>query len=291
MQTAELVLDARAKLGEGALWDEHTQQLYWVDILGSQLHRYTPATDTDEVFSVGQHVGTVVLRESGGVMLAVKDGFARFDLDTETLDIITNPEKDIDGNRFNDGKADPAGRFWAGTMAYNALPYAGSLYCLEVDGTVSKKESDVTISNGIVWTSDHKTMYYIDTTPKVITAFDYDKATGNISNGRIVVKVPDDMGSPDGMAIDSKGQLWVAHWGYGAVVCWCPKTGEKMTEISVPASQVTACAFGGEDFKTLYITTARNNLSAEQLQKEPFAGGLFLAQTDVVGLPSYRYQG
>lgn len=289
MQTAELVLDAKAELGEGPLWDERNQQLYWVDILGSQLHRYTPATQTDEIFSVGQHVGTVVLRESGGVMVAVRDGFARFDLDTETLDIVANPEKDIEGNRFNDGKADPAGRFWAGTMAYEQSLYAGSLYCLDVDGTVSKKERDVTISNGIVWTADHKTMYYIDTTPRVITAFDYDKATGNITNGRIVIKVPDNMGSPDGMAIDSEGQLWVAHWGYSAVVCWCPKTGEKISEISVPASQVTACAFGGDDFKTLYITTANHNLSEEQLRQQPLAGGLFVAKTDVAGLPTYRY--
>lgn len=291
MQTANLVLDAKAELGEGALWDERTQQLYWVDILGSKLHRYTPATDTDEVFEVGQHIGTVVVREGGGVMVAVKDGFARFDLETETLDIIANPEKDIEGNRFNDGKADPAGRFWAGTMSYEQKSYAGSLYCLDTDGTVSKKESDVTISNGIVWTQDQQTMYFIDTTPKVITAFDYDKATGNISNGRIVVKVPENMGGPDGMAIDSKGQLWVAHWGYSAVVCWDPKTGEKISEIAVPASQVTACAFGGEDFKTLYITTANHGLSDEQLREEPLAGGLFAAQMEVAGLASYRYGG
>lgn len=288
---AKLLLDAKAQLGEGALWDEREQVLYWIDIMGKKLHRYNPATQNDEVFNVGQHVGTVVLDESGGILLAVQSGFARFDLETEKLDIIVNPESHIEGNRFNDGKVDPGGRFWAGTMSYNATPHAGSLYCLDIDGTVHIKETDVTISNGIVWTADHQTMYYVDSTPRVITAFDYEKATGNISNGKIVIKVPQHMGSPDGIAIDSKGQLWVAHWGYGAVVCWCPKTGEIMQEIKVPASNTSACAFGGADMKTLYITTARIGLSDEKLADEPLSGGLFIVETDVVGLATYRYQG
>lgn len=288
---AKLLLDAKAELAEGPLWDESEQVLYWVDIMGGKLHRYNPATEIDEVFNVGQDVGTVVLDEAGNVLLAVKDGFARFDLETETLDIIANPESEIENNRFNDGKVGPGGRFWAGTMAYDMTAHAGSLYCLDTDGTVSQKEKDVTISNGIVWTADHKTMYYVDSPPRVIYAFDYDKASGNISNGRIVIKVPEDMGAPDGMAIDTKGQLWVAHWGYGAVVCWCPKTGEVMDEIKVPANQTSACAFGGEDFKTLYITTANTGEFAGANANEPHAGGLFVARTDVAGLPSYRYGG
>lgn len=288
---ANLLLDAKAELGEGPLWDEREGVLYWVDILGATLNRYDPKTNTNQSFDVGQHVGTVVLDESGGILLAVKDGFARFDPVTETLAILATPEAQIEGNRFNDGKADPAGRFWAGTMAYDGTPHAGSLYCLDTDGTVRKQESDVTISNGIVWTPDHKTMYYIDSPSHVVTAFDYDKATGTISNGRIVIKVPEHMGLPDGMAIDTKGHLWIAHWGYGAVICWNPTTGEKMHEIKVPASHTTACAFGGDDFRTLYITTARTELSDEQLEKEPLAGGLFVIELDVEGLPTYRYQG
>lgn len=291
MSDVKLVLDAKAELGEGALWDEQKQHLYWLDILNGEIHRYTPANKTDEVFSVGQHTSAIVLSDSGDVIVATKNGFARFDLETETLKFIVDPEKDKGNNRFNDGKADPAGRFWAGTMSYDVEAYAGALYCLETDGTVSTKEEDVTISNGIVWTADYQTMYYVDSAPNTITAFEYDKATGSISKGRIVVKVPDDMGSPDGMAIDTQGQLWVAHWGYGAVVCWCPKTGEKISEIAVPASQVTACAFGGEDFKTLYITTARTGLSDERLEEEPLAGGLFCVQTEVTGLATYRYGG
>lgn len=288
---AQLLLDAQAQLGEGALWDEREGVLYWLDILASQLHRYHPETGKNETFTVGDHVSSVVLDEAGKTIVTTKNGFARFDTTTNTLTPITNPEAHIEGNRFNDGKADPAGRYWAGTMAYDMTPHAAALYSLDTDGMTKLKEPDVTISNGIVWTPDHKTMYYIDSTPRVVYAFDYDKDTGAITNGKIVIKVPETMGSPDGMAIDSKGQLWIAHWGYGAVVCWCPTTGEVMQEITVPASQTTACAFGGDDFKTLYITTARTGLSDEALQEQPHAGGLFVVQTDVAGLPSYRYKG
>lgn len=288
---AKLLLDAKAELAEGPLWDEREQVLYWVDIMGSKLHRYNPATGTDEVFNVGQNVGTVVLDESGNILLAVKDGFARFDLETETLDIIANPESAIEGNRFNDGKVGPGGRFWAGTLAYTGTAHAGSLYCLDTDGTVSLKEKDVTISNGITWTEDQKTMYYVDSPPRVIYAYDYDKASGDISNGRVIIKVPEDMGVPDGIAIDTKGRLWVAHWGYAAVVCWDPITGEVMDEIKVPASQTSACAFGGEDFKTLFITTANTGEFIGSNADEPYAGGLFVAQMDVAGLPMYRYGG
>ncbi len=288
---ADLLLDAQAQLGEGALWDEREGVLYWVDILGSQLHRYTPQTGTNETFAIRQHVSSVVLDEVGNIFVTVKDGFAQFDPQAKTLHLIASPEPPLVNARFNDGKADPAGRYWAGTMAYDFTPHAAVLYCLDTDGTISIKERDVTISNGIVWTPDHQTMYYVDSSPRVIYAFDYDKASGAITNGKIVVKVPESMGAPDGMAIDSEGQLWVAHWGYGAVVCWCPKTGEVIDEISVPASQVTSCAFGGDDLKTLYITSARDGLSDEALLSQPHAGGLFVAQTDVVGLPTYRYRG
>jgi len=288
---AKLLLDTKSELGEGALWDEREGVLYRVDIMGKKLHRYNPSTGVDEVFNVGKHVGTVVLDESGGVLLAVQDGFARFDLETETLEMIATPEQYVDSNRFNDGKVSPDGSFWAGTMAYEGTSYAGNLYRLDPSGNIHLEEPDVTTSNGIVWTEDHKTMYYIDSPTRVVTAFDYDKESGSISNGKIVIRVPDEMGVPDGMTIDSKGQLWIAHWGEGAVVCWCPTTGEKMQEIKVAASHTTSCAFGGADMKTLYITTARVGLSDEQLENEPHAGGLFVFETDVVGLPAYRYKG
>ena len=207
----ELLVDAHAQVGEGPLWDEERQVLYWVDILSSLLYIYDPATGENRVLDVGQHVGTVVIRASGGLMLAVREGFASFDLETQELTLIANPEAHITGNRFNDGKCDPAGRFWAGTMAYENPTNQGSLYRLDTDLSVHKIFGDVAISNGIIWSLDHTTMYYIDTLRKNVRAFDYADDTGDISNERVIVNVPEEIGMPDGMAIDSEGMLWVAH--------------------------------------------------------------------------------
>jgi sugar lactone lactonase YvrE len=286
---AELILDARAKLGEGALWDARRQVLYWVDILKNALHVYDPLAQADRVIDVGQYAGTVVPRRAGGVMLALQHGFASLDLETEELDLIHDPEPHLPGNRFNDGKCDPAGRFWAGTMALDFTPNAGRLYCLDPDLSVRVVLGNVTISNGIVWRPDHTTMYYIDTPTRQVDAFDYDVETGQIENRRVVVRVPEEMGLPDGMAIDSEGMLWVAQWeGYG-VSRWDPATGRLLQSVDVPVGQVTSCAFGGENLDQLYITTARVELSAEQLKAQPLAGGLFRADVGVTGLPAFEF--
>ena len=287
--TANLLYDARAELGEGPLWDEREKVLYWVNIQGHKLHIYDPATGENQSYDIGQPVGTVVLREYGGVMLALRDGFAAYDPTSGKLDMIADPEADKPENRFNDGKCDPAGRFWAGTM--HAQPYRGALYRLDTDMTVHKMVEDVSISNGIVWTADHKTMYYVDSPVLTVYAYDYDNDTGDINNCRSIIKVPEGMGVPDGMAIDNEGMLWIAHFGGSAVHRWDPASGEIVETIDVPASQVTACAFVGDNLDTLYITTARTGLSDEQLAGEPHAGSLFVAQPGVTGTLTYRFKG
>ena len=288
----ELVLDAKAELGEGALWDERTRRLYWVDIVGQALHIYDPASRENKTYKVGQMVSTVVLSETGGVLLAVQNGFARFDPDSGKLDILVDPEANKPANRFNDGKCDPGGRFWAGTMDIAAtVPNQGSLYRLDPDMSVHTMLTDVSISNGIVWTADLKTMYFNDTTPATVTAFDYDHATGNLSNPRVAIQVPEEMGSPDGMAIDSEGMLWIAHWSGGAVRRWNPITGTVLETIELPTSNITSCAFAGDNLDELYITSARVSLSDEQLRQQPHAGGLFRVNTGVTGTPSYRFKG
>jgi sugar lactone lactonase YvrE len=289
---AELVLDAKAELGEGALWDEQTGRLYWVDILNHALHVYNPAAHEDTSYSVGQMASTVVLSETGGVLLAVENGFARFDLESGKLTILVDPEADIPSNRFNDGKCDPAGRFWAGTMDRSAtIPNRGSLYRLDADLSVHTMLTGVSISNGIVWTADMKTMYFNDSTPYTVTAFDYDHAAGVISNPRVVIQIPKAMGMPDGMAIDRDGMLWIAHFFGGAVRRWNPHTAQVMETITLPTSNVTSCAFGGEQLDELYITTARDSLSEEQLRRETYAGGLFRVKLDTIGTLSYRFKG
>ena len=287
----ELLVDAHAQVGEGPLWDEERQVLYWVDILSSLLYIYDPATGENRALDVGRHVGTVVTRASGGLMLAVREGFASFDLETQELTLIADPEAHITGNRFNDGKCDPAGRFWAGTMAYENPTNQGSLYRLNTDLSVNKMFGDVAISNGIIWSLDHTTMYYIDTLRKNVRAFDYDVETGDISNERVIINVPEEIGMPDGMAIDSEGMLWVAHYGGSCVSRWNPSTAQLLEKIDLPVTQVTACAFGGPNLDTLFITSAAQELDAAELERQPLAGGLFSIKTPYQGVPSFRFGG
>jgi len=287
----QLVVDAHAQLGEGPIWDDESKRLYWVDILSNHLHAYDPATKVNRTWDVGQHVGTVVPRAQGGVMLALYGGFAAFDLETEEMTFFTDPEADLPGNRFNDGKCDPAGRFWAGSMAYENPSDQGNLWRLDLDGSVHKIMDNIAISNGLVWSSDSKTFYYIDTRAYNVRAYDYDDASGNISNERVVIEVKQGMGGPDGMAIDAEDKLWVAHFGGGCIRRWDPESGRVMETVDVPAAQTTACAFGGPDLDTLYITCAAMGLSDAQRAEQPHAGGLFAIKTSVRGRPTFRFAG
>jgi sugar lactone lactonase YvrE len=278
----ELVLDAKAELGEGAFWHEQEQRLYWVDIEGRKLHLFDPATGQDRAIDVGERIGTVVPTQDGKALVALQNGIHLLQLDTEELTLIANPleSKDI---RFNDGKCDPAGRFWVGSMHLEQKENAAALYRMEHDGSVKKVLSGKTISNGIVWTADQKTMYYIDTPTRQVMAYDYDPATGDISNPRVAVEVPEEAGSPDGMAIDAEDKVWVAHHGGHAVIRYDPETGERMQKIEVPAPNVTSCAFGGENLETLYITTSREGMDEDELEKYPQSGGLFRVKLRVRG--------
>ncbi len=289
---AEVVLEAKAMLGEGAIWHEATQTLYWVDILGKQVHQYNPATGQNKTRDVGEYVGTVVPANSGQLMLALQNGFASLDFDTGKITRHANPESHLPDNRFNDGKCDPAGRFWAGTLSLQETTGAGSLYCLYTDFTFRKMIANVTISNGLVWTGDKKTFYYIDTPTLQVAAYDYDIDTGNITNKRIVITIPEEEGFPDGMTIDTEDMLWIAHFGGWQVCRWNPHTGKKMHSIKIPVSQPTSVAFCGNNLNELYITSARKSLSTEQLQQQPLAGGLFRCSIPgVKGLPAYTFGG
>lgn len=285
-QALKLVLDAKATLGEGALWHPDEQKLYWVDIEGRILHIYDPATGEDRELPTGEKVGTVVPVAGGGALVALQNGIHKIDTRTGELTFVVNAEKDP-GIRYNDGKCDPAGRLWVGTMAGEN---EAALYRVDRDGQIHLLLDSVTCSNGIVWTADKKTMYYVDTPTGKVMGFDYDNAAGAISNPRVAVKVPPGMGSPDGMTIDEEGKLWVAHWGGSCVVRWDPLTGKMLRKIDVPGPHTTSCAFGGENLDVLYITTAREGLSEEQLRKYPLSGGLFSIKPGVRGVPAEFYR-
>ena len=287
----ELVLDAKATLGEGAIWDGAKQQLYWVDILRKELHFFDPATRQDCAIELGQFVGTVVPRKKGGVILAVHHGIASLDFDSGDFNLLRSPEGHPPTNRFNDGKCDPAGRFWAGPMSLSDAPGAGCLYRVDADLSVHRMLDGVSVSNGIAWSADKSTMYYIDTPTRRIEAFDYDVRTGDIRNRRTAIHVPPEWGYPDGKTMDALGNLWVAMWGGHAVNCWNPKTGDLIARISLPVTNVTSCAFGGSNLDELYITTARAGVDEDTLRKEPLSGGIFGVRLRVQGTPAYAFAG
>ena len=287
----ELVLDARAVVGEGPSWDARRQVLYWVDILSHELHIYDPAKNADRAFNVGQYVGAVAPRAHGGVMLALHHGLGAFDPDSEKLEIIHDPEAHLPGNRFNDGKCDPAGRFWAGTLPLDNAPEKASLYCLDTDLTVRTMLTGVSNSNGLAWSQDGATMYYIDTPTLQVAAFDYDLASGAISNRRVAINIPTELGFPDGMCIDAEGMLWIGVWGSEEVSRWDPVSGRRVGGVRVPATQVTSCCFGGAELDELYITTASMALDEAALADQPLAGGLFRARPGVKGLPTFEFAG
>lgn len=288
---AGLVLDSRAELGEGVIWDAGSQRLVWVDITRGLIHEMS-ADGRCRSSDAGQHVGAVAPRGHGGhggLVLAVRSGFAALDGDG-TISMIAHVEADAGGNRMNDGGCDPQGRFWAGTMAYAETPGAGSLYRLDQDGTVHRMLTGTAVSNGLGWSPDGRTMYYIDTPTHGVDAFAFDPRTGAIAGRRRLVTVDPADGSPDGMTVDDEGFLWVALWGGGAVRRYQPD-GTLDTVVRVAASKVTSCAFGGADRGDLYITTASTGLSPERLAAEPHAGGLFRCRPGVTGPPATPFTG
>lgn len=283
----EVVVALDAELGEGPTWDARAGQLIWVDILGRRIHRTDPATGITDSVPTPLHVGAIAPRAAGGYVAALQDGFWIFD-DGPPRRIATVPEAQP-GLRFNDGKCDPAGRFWAGTMAYDESAGAGCLYRLDLDGSVTRVLSEVSISNGLAWSRDGETMFFIDTPNRRVDAFAFDLATGAIGDRRTVVTFPPEFGWPDGMTIDADGGLWVAFWDGCAVRRFVD--GRLDRTIELPVSRVTSCAFGGADLDELYITSARDRLSPEQPRDQPLAGALFRIRPGVRGVPAAVYAG
>lgn len=291
MIEVELALDARVLLGEGPSWNEATGQLYWVDIEGNGVHLFDPATGRDRLIDLGQMVGCVVPRRSGGVMLALQHGFHSLDLETEALELIVDPEADLPDNRFNDGKCDSAGRFWAGTTRIKHDQPAGSLYCLDRDLKCRRRVENVWISNGLAWSLDDRTMYFIDSPTQQVVAYDFDAETGTIDRPRTVIEVPASMGGPDGMTIDEEGMLWIALWDGWRVTRWNPLTGKLIGEIPMPVARPTSCVFAGAGMDELYITSASTRMPAEELARQPLAGGLFRCRPGVKGAPTHAFAG
>lgn len=283
----EVVTAAGAELGEGPVWEAHSSRVAWVDITAKRIHLTDPLSGATETIEVPLAVGAVAPRAAGGFVAALEDGFWIVgDGPAERIAAIAEARP---GLRFNDGKCDPAGRFWAGTMAHGADPGAGALYRLGHDGSPTLVLDSVTISNGLAWSNDGRTMYYIDTPTQRIDAFPYEPRTGEIGDRRTEIHIPPEAGAPDGMTIDAEGALWVALWGGSAVHRYLD--GRLDHVIKLPVSQPTSCCFGGVDMDELYITSAWEGLSPPERLAQPLAGALFRVRPGLRGLPPAVFEG
>lgn len=287
--TWELVQDEQAQLGESPSWDDEKKVVYWIDSTNGNLYIYNPMENKHKSIDIAEHIGCVVPKNKNEVIMATETGIYSYHLESKVKKLISSPKIHSE-NVFNDGKCDPKGRFWVGTVnRVDAHKFSGELMCLDLDGNIEKKIHSIGCSNGITWSPDYTIMYYIDTLTYEITAFDYDLDSGEISNRRVVVKIPDRYKLPDGMSGDVEGLLWVAHWGANRICRWNPYTGELVESIHLPAPQITSCVFGGEKLTELYVTSAREGLSKRELEAYPYSGGLFRINLDVQGLPTYPF--
>ncbi len=271
----DVVINLRSLLGEGPQWDHRTGVLAWVDILGGFVHLTDPHGGITRSIPVGPGVGAVAPHGEHGYLLAVRNGFAT--LTAGHLE-VTHELFDEPGVRMNDGAVDPGGRFVAGSMAGDLRPGMGSLYSLDTDGSVRELFDGVSISNGLAWSEDGHLMYYVDSGLQRIDVMDYDPDTGDVSGRRRWVEVGEEDGTPDGIAIDADGCLWVALWDGGKVRRYSPQ-GRVIGEIELPVPRVTACAFGGENLDRLFITTAAVGRESGSLD-----GALFVVDPGSVGV-------
>jgi len=287
----EVLFDARAQLGEGPCWDKERRALFWVDIVGGTVHAYEPDTGKQKSVRMSMYVSSIVPRKSGNAVVTLQHGFYDLDFETGRVSPIAEVEKDLADNRFNDGKCDALGRFQAVTMNMRGTRPTGALYCLEENHSLRKVLSNVTTFNGPAWSPDNRIMFYTDTHTKKVSEFDYDLTSGRIRNRQIVIDLSDQSSSPDGMAVDEEGMIWLAQWGGSRISRWNPSTRETIDRVMIPASLVTSCCFGGKNFDELYITTARMGLHEKELSEQPHSGGLFRARVKVRGLCANYFDG
>lgn len=274
----------KSKLGEGPFWDHHQQRLYWVDIEDRKVYIYDPETKINRSFDTPSRVGTVVPKNKDEAVIALEDGIYILNTNSGSIELLSDIEADMSYNRFNDGKCDPKGNLWVGSIHMDQSAPKANLYKIDIKGEAIKMLDGITNSNGIVWTSDEKTMYYIDTPTGHIQAYDFDPSTSTISNGRVAVVIPDSLGFGDGMTIDEQDKLWVGLWNGNAIARFDPLTGKLLEKIEVPAHNVTSCSFGGKDLDTLYITTSSLDMNKEEIEKFPLAGSLFEVKPGVKGV-------
>lgn len=286
MYKATLAHQYDADLGEGPIWDQRRQELIWLDVTRGKVLFFSPTKQSQSEVTFNKHIGALALSESSDLIFAMRDGFARYSTNLKKLisfvGVLDSPDV-----RFNDGAVDRQGRFVAGTMGYQPSPKTGRLFSFTESAGFRTLIPEVGVSNGICWNKNSTLMYYVDSLQRSIQLFDYNLISGDISNPRVLVEFEESLGIPDGMTIDQEGNLWVAMWAGAKVLKVNPK-GEITNSIDLPVSKVTSVTFGGERLQDLFITTARYEMTSQELELQPLSGSLFRVETDTCGFAENR---
>jgi sugar lactone lactonase YvrE len=290
MTDVRCVANPQALVGEGPVWDDRRQALWWIDVKNPRLFRYDPASGENLELAMPERIGCVALREGGGLIGAFMSGFKWIDPDTGAITPILDPESHRPGNRFNDGKCDRRGRLFAGTMDNAEVACTGTLYRLDPDLSVHVMAIDVHLSNGLGWSPDDRVLYYTDSLRRTIWAYDYELETGAVANRRVFARVPQEAGVPDGLCVDAEGFVWSAHWGGWRLTRYAPEGRiERVVELPVP--QPSCPVFGGPDLGVLYVSSAAIGMTPADFARAPDGGGLFALDVGARGLPAGRFAG
>lgn len=285
---------AAAVLGEGGLWSTARQCLYWVDILSRCIHRFEPDTGAQTRWTFDEEVSALAERQGGeGLVIALRRGPAFWNPEQpgEPPSYLCQPEPERTGNRFNDARCDATGRWWMGSMDFACEQPTGALYRVASDGTWARMDEGFAVTNGPTWIHQGRTMLFNDTVNGEVLAYDCHPDTGALGARRLWLRFKPEDGVPDGMTTDALGRVWICHWGGGCVTSHDPVSAQELARVRLPVSQVTSCTFGGADLSTLFITSARFNLDAAALEREPLAGGLFAVQMDFQGQAAAAFGG
>jgi sugar lactone lactonase YvrE len=280
---ADVLYASQCILGESPLWHAERKCCFWVDIENGILYEYNWVQKSTRQWKFNYRLTLVLQGKNDQLILALDARIASFDLETEQIEWIVDVETNSE-TRCNDGACDSLGRLWVGTMHLTDRKGTGALYFIDKDLKVQKKINNTSVSNGIVWSLNNSRLYYIDSPTQVVQSFIFEEKTGEIVFEKNVIQIPNEMGSPDGMAIDEEGMLWIAHWGGFGVYRWNPHNCELIEKVEVSVPQVSSCSFVGENLDYLLITTARENMKEDELKKYPQSGDTFFVKVNVKGV-------
>lgn len=288
MNQYEIVTERTEILGEGPTWDSRNQTVYWIDIKGMHFSSLRLGGKNIETLKTKGMISSLVPSRSGKLYATIGHGYYRINPTNGDEELLGEVEKDISSNRFNDGKVDPFGNYWAGTMDMNEKSPAGALYVYTHEGDLKKVLNHFTISNGLSWNYEKKKFYHIDTPTRKVMVYDFDENC-HLTNGKVAVDMGHEDGFPDGMNMDSKGMLWVCHWAGHQVSQWNPDTGKKLQSIKLPATNVTSCVFGGKDLDQLFVSSAKLT-DAQAPNVSDMGGSVFRLKADVSGVETYKFK-